>query len=155
MLKNRLTDILDKRAIGYEIIHHPVDFSALETAHDTHTAGQEFAKPVLLKTPGGPVMAVLQAPRMVDLDQFAAALDVPAVELMAESTLADLFPDCQVGAEPPFGHLYELPVYIDEALAAEEYITFNAGSHSEAVRIRYRDYEKIERPTRATFAVPR
>ncbi len=155
MLKNRLTDVLDKHAIGYEVIHHPPDYSALETAHDTHTAGQEFAKPVLLKTPTGPVMAVVQAPRMVDLDQFAAAVDAAEVELMAESTMADLFPDCQVGAEPPFGHLYGVPVYVDDALAAEEFITFNAGSHSEAIRIRYRDYERLEHPNHATFAVPR
>ncbi len=155
MLKNRLTDILDKKAIGYEVIHHRPDYSALETAHDTHTAGQEFAKAVMLKTSKGPVMAVLQAPRMVDVERFAEIVGADDVHLMTESAMAELFPDCQVGAEPPFGHLYGVPVYVDEPLAGEEFITFNAGSHDEAIRIRYADYERLEHPTHAEFSTPR
>ncbi len=155
MLKNRLTDVLDKKAIGYEVIHHRPDYSALETAQDTHTAGQEFAKAVLLSTPAGPVMAVLPAPCIVDVERFAKIVSADEVHLLPEGAMGDLFPDCQVGAEPPFGHLYGVPVYVDEGLAAEEYITFNAGSHDEAIRLRFRDYEGLEHPTRASFAIAR
>ena len=155
MLKNRLTDVLEKKAIPYEVIHHRPDYSALEAAEDTHTAGQEFAKAVMLTTSKGPVMAVVPAPRVVNVERLADIVDGEDVRLMSEKAMAKLFPDCQVGAEPPFGHLYGVPVYVDESLASEEFITFNAGSHEEAIRIRFRDYERLEHPRRAEFAAPR
>lgn len=152
MLTNRLTEVLDSRAIGYEIIHHEADYSAMRAAADTHTPGGEFAKAVVLETRRGPALAVLPAPKMVDFEKFAAAAGTDVVCLADEQTVASLFPDCEVGAEPPFGHLYGVPVYLDESLATEEYITFNAGSHDEAIRLRFRDYEEIEHPTHAAFA---
>jgi len=155
MLKNRLTDVLEKKSIAYEVIHHRPDYSALETAQDTHTAGHEFAKSVMLATADGPVMAVVPAPRVVNIERFARVVGSEDVHLLPEGSLAQLFPDCQLGAEPPFGHLYGLPVYVDESLACEEFITFNAGSHDEAIRIRYRDYERLEHPTHGHFATPR
>jgi Ala-tRNA(Pro) deacylase len=153
MLMNRLTKTLTDNAIGFEIIHHRQDYSALEAAEDTHTAGSEFAKCVVVDTEEGPALAVLPAPRMVDFARFSEVVG-GEVRLANENRIAELFPDCQVGAEPPFGHLYDLPVYVDEELAGEEYITFNAGSHDEAVRILYRDYERLEHPTHARFAAP-
>ena len=152
MLKNRLTDVLEAKAIGYEVIHHVADYSALETAHDTHTPGAEFAKAVVLYAPDGPVMAVLPAPSRVDIERFGEVLGTDEVRLANEASLRALFPDCQLGAEPPFGHLYGMRVYVDESLADEEYITFNAGSHDEAIRLRFTDYERLESPTRALFA---
>jgi len=153
MLKNRLTDVLNDKAIGYEVIHHQADYSAMEAAQDTHTPGKEFAKAVVIHTPAGPALAVLPAPRMVDFEKFAAVVGADEVRLATEDTLADLFPDCQTGAEPPFGHLYGMPVYVDEELVGEEYITFNAGSHDEAIRIRFADFEALEHPTHARFTV--
>jgi len=155
MPKNRLTEILNDAAIAYEVIHHNPDYSALEAAHDTHTPGAEFAKAVVLNTDDGPALAVLPAPRMVDLAAFAAIAGTEKVRLANENTIRELFPDCQVGAEPPFGRLYDMPVYLDEDLAGQEYITFNAGTHDEAIRIRYADYERLESPTHGCFARPR
>ena len=152
MLKNRLADVLSDKAIGYEIIHHEPDYSALETAEDTRTPGRGFAKSVVLNTPTGPALAVLAAPRMVDFEKFATVCGADEVRLANEDTIAELFPDCEVGAEPPFGHLYGVPVYVDEELADEEYITFNAGSHDEAIRIRFADFEALEHPTHARFS---
>ncbi len=154
MPKNRLTELLHARAIGFELIHHPPDYSALEAAHDTHTPGAEFAKAVLVKTEEGPVLAVLPAPRMVDFAKFSQVVGCDAC-LAEENAIAELFPDCQVGAEPPFGQLYGMPVYVDEELAQQEYITFNAGTHDEAMRIRFSDYEALEHPKHANFSVPR
>lgn len=155
MPKNRLTELLHDQAIGFELIHHPPDYSALEAAHDTHTPGSEFAKTVLINTDAGPVLAVLPAPRMVDFGKLAAVTGSREVRLAEENAIAELFPDCQVGAEPPFGKLYDMPVFVDEELATQEYITFNAGTHDEAMRIRFADYERLEHPTHASFAAPR
>ena len=154
MPKNRLTELLHDKAIGFELIHHPPDYSAMETAHDTHTPGAEFAKAVLVKTEDGPVLAVLPAPRMVDFAKLSEIVGSKA-RLAEENAIAELFPDCQVGAEPPFGQLYDMPVYVEEELAEQEYITFNAGTHDEAMRIRFADYEKLEHPKHARFAAPR
>lgn len=154
MLKNRMTQVLDDASIGYEVIHHRVDYSAMETAHDTHTPGREFAKTVVLATPEGHVMAVLPATSRVDLLRFARAVGAAEVRLATEDELADLFPDCQVGAEPPFGRLYGVPVFVDASLADQEHITFNAGTHDEAIRMRFADYEKLEQPRRAAFVAP-
>jgi Ala-tRNA(Pro) deacylase len=155
MLKNRLTDVLDGKAIGYELIHHVPDYSALETAHDTHTPGAEFAKTVVVETPRGPVMAVVPAPERLDLERFGKVLGTGDLHLADEAHLARLFPDCQLGAEPPFGHLYDMPVYVDESLARGEYITFNAGSHQEALRLRFADFEGLVRPRHAAISAGR
>jgi Ala-tRNA(Pro) deacylase len=152
MLRNRATDVLDEAEIGYEVIHHRADYSAMETAEDTHTPGRQFAKVVVLTTPEGYVMAVLPATKRVDLPLFARIAGTAEVGLAGEDALASLFPDCQTGAEPPFGRPYCVPVYVEESLAEQETITFNAGTHDEAIRMRYADYERLERPRRARFA---
>jgi Ala-tRNA(Pro) deacylase len=152
MLKNRLTEVLDDKDVRYELIHHRADYSALETAHDTHTPGREFAKSVVLTTSKGPYLAVLPAPLMVDVAGFAKVVGAEDVRLANEDTIAELFPDCDVGAEPPFGSLYGLRVVVDESLAGQEHITFNAGTHDEAIRMRFADFERLERPRRARVA---
>jgi Ala-tRNA(Pro) deacylase len=147
-------ELLHREAVGYELIHHEPDYTALEAANDTHTPGREFAKCVVIEAPVGPVLAVLPASRSVDLARFADLVGGSEVHLTEEGRIEALFPDCQVGAEPPFGRLYEMPVYVDEELARQEYITFNAGTHDESLRISFRDYERLERPTYAEFSVP-
>ena len=89
---------------------------------------------------------------MVDIKRFARVIGADDVRLADEETIKGLFPDCEVGAEPPFGHLYGMPVFVEQSLTSEEYITFNAGSHDEAIRIRFEDYEKLEHPVHAHFA---
>lgn len=143
---NRVISHLQDQGIDYEIIPHPLDYSAQRTAADTHTPGKAFAKPVILKIGADRyVMVVLPAPHKVDLakarEQFGEE-----VALASEQELGQLFPDCELGAEPPMGNLYELAVYVSPELAEDETITFNAGNHQEAIRMRYQDFERLVRP---------
>ncbi|MEX0884843.1 MAG: YbaK/EbsC family protein [Phycisphaeraceae bacterium] len=142
---NRLLPYLDQHDIEYELIHHRLDYSAQRAAADTHTPGRAFAKAVILDVGGQPVMAVVPAPEKIDLGKASQALGAE-VKLVDESTLARIFPDAEVGAEPPFGNLYDLPVYVSPHLVDDESITFNAGSHQQAVRMRWEDYERMVHP---------
>lgn len=142
----RLFRALEESAVQYEVLHHKRDFLAQETAHDTHTPGAAFAKSVVLTAGERSALAVIPAPDHVDLDKAADALGADEAELADEARMAMLFPDCEVGAEPALGNLYGLPVLVDPTLSENEYITFNAGSHEEAVRLRYRDYKRMARP---------
>lgn len=143
---NRLLAFLDEHHIPYELIHHRLDYTAQRTAADTHTRGRDFAKSVVLDLDGGFALAVVPAHRKID---FAKARDLlqTKVILASEEKIAELFPDCEIGAEPPLGNLYGLPVYVSPELADDEFITFNAGSHHEAVRMRYLDFEELVKPT--------
>ncbi len=149
----RLTH-LDEDGAEYEVIHHKTDYSALETAEDTRTPGWEFAKSVVLEIAGKNALAVLPAPARVDLAKLSEALGQGEVMLADEARMKELFPDCDVGAEPPFGTLYDLPVYVDPRLAEDEYITFNAGNHEEAIRMRYSDFARLVQPTVMALAAP-
>ncbi|MDJ0976749.1 MAG: YbaK/EbsC family protein [Planctomycetota bacterium] len=142
----RLFRALEESEIQYEVLHHKRDFIAQETAHDTHTPGAAFAKSVVLTTGERSALAVIPAPEHVDLDKAADALGATEAVLADEERMAELFPDCEVGAEPALGNLYGLPVLVDPALSENEFITFNAGTHEEAIRIRYDDYKRMARP---------
>ena len=143
----RLADLLEAEGVEYEVIHHKTDYTALQAAQDTETPGWEFAKTVVLEAGGESVLAVLPAPARIDREKLGAVVGKGVALLADESRMRELFPDCDVGAEPPFGTLYDLPVYVDTHLADDEYITFNAGTHEEAVRMRYSDFERLARPT--------
>ena len=145
MRTNRLLSYLDEAGVHYELIHHRLDYTAQRTAADTHTPGKEFAKPVILEMKRGHVMVVLPAPHKVDFTRAREHFG-DEVTLASEETIARLFADCEVGAESALGNLYDLPVYVSPALAKQQYITFNAGTHHEAVRMSYRDYEKLVKP---------
>ncbi len=142
LLTNRLTEYLDATGVAYEIVHHRLDFSAQHTAADTHTPGRAFAKPVVLKTARGFVLAVIPAHLKID---FGKAHDLlgPDTVLADEADIATLFPDCEVGAEPVIGHLYGLPVYLAPDFTEDAFITFNGGTHHEAIRMRYEDFAQL------------
>lgn len=142
----RLRSLLESGGVAYETIHHVPDYTAQETASHTHTKGREFAKPVVLRADDRYVMAVVPAHRRVNLDRAREAIGARKVRLATEEEIRELFPDSDVGAEPPFGNLYDLPVYASPELAEHERITFNAGSHEECVRMRWADYERLVRP---------
>ena len=142
---SKLLPFLDESGAPYELIHHRLDYTAQRTAADTHTTGRAFAKTVVLAVGEGHALAVLPAHRKVD---FAKARELlgEEVTLAAEEDVADLFPDCEVGAEPPFGNLYGLPTYVSPELAGHESVTFNAGTHHEVIRMRYDDYARLAQP---------
>lgn len=145
LLVNRTMSLLDAESVDYQILPHEPDYTAQETARHTHTSGWDFAKVVVIVTGDGYACVVLPAPRKLDPARAERHCRKP-VRLVAEDEMALLFPDCEVGAEPPFGNLYALPVYVSPELAAHERITFNAGTHRDAVRMRYRDFERLVRP---------
>ena len=151
-ISTRLHELLDASQIDYEIIHHRPDIRARTTAEDTHTPPGEFAKTVFVWVDGAYALAVLPATHSVSTARLARALGAEEVRLATEWEMEDLCPDVEVGAAPPFGNLWELPTYVSPALAADETITFNAGTHEDAVRMRFADFERLVEPRTVSMA---
>jgi len=150
----KLDEFLCSRQVAFETLSHPRTYTANYMAQCLHVPGREVAKTVLLRTSDGHVLCVLPATHIVDLDRVREILRDPGVELATESEIERLFPDCEVGAIPPFGSLYDIPTLVDEALARDENIFFEGCTHEEAIRMSYRDFEAIEHPPAAAFASP-
>ena len=142
----RLRKHLDENGVAYETIHHRADFTAQDAARDTHTPPAEFAKTVFLAIDGGFAIAVLPADDLVSEEKLRLALGASGVELATEDEIREICPDSELGAAHPFGNLYGLPVYVSPALEEDETITFNAGTHEDAVRIAYRDFKRLAEP---------
>jgi len=149
-LNPRLTDLLETRGVPYRSVSHTADATSQMTAAHTHTPGRQFAKTVIVRVDGEFAMAVLPAHLRVDLEKLRKWLNASEVRLATEEEMARLFPDCEIGAEPPFGNLYELPVYVSPLLSHER-ITFHGGSHEEAVEIRYEDFAALAKPSVIDF----
>jgi Ala-tRNA(Pro) deacylase len=147
-----LKAFLDSQGVRYVAITHSPAFTAQEVAASAHIPGRELAKTVMVKLDGRMAMAVLPASSSVDFDRLKAAAGAEKVVLASEAEFQDLFPECEVGAMPPFGNLYDLPVFAEESLRAGQEIAFNAGSHKELVRLAYADFETLVKPTVARFA---
>lgn len=147
----KLKEFLDKERVKYVSIKHSPAYTAQEVAQSAHVPGKDVAKTVMVKVDGKMAMAVLPASSKVDLERLKKAAGAGKVELANESEFKGLFPDCEVGGMPPFGHLYGMAVYCSPELAEDEQIAFNAGSHTELIRLAYRDFERLEKPKIATF----
>ena len=145
-LSERLQRFLDQQGVRYEAIGHTTDFTAQHTAADTHTPGREFAKTVVVRIDGEPAFAVLPAHHRVDLDRLRDSLGAVEVELCSEHDMEQICPDCDTGAVPPFGNLYDVPVFLSPAMADDDQITFNGGNHETAVRMALRDFERLVHP---------
>ncbi|HPX56001.1 MAG TPA: YbaK/EbsC family protein [Syntrophales bacterium] len=148
----KLREFLDNQGIKYVTIRHSTAYTAQEIAESAHLPGKEMAKTVMVKIDGKMAMIVLPATRHVDFDLLKAVVSSKNVVLADESEFKDRFPDCEIGAMPPFGNLYDMDVYVEKSLADDEYICFNAGSHTELFRLAYRDYERLVNPRPARFA---
>lgn len=142
----RLKEFLDKNDIRYVLISHSRAFTAAATAAITHIPGKEIAKTVMVKIDGELAMAVVPGSRHLDLQALEEELDARRAILVSEEEFKDIFPDCEVGAMPPFGTLYGLSVYVDAKLTEDPEIAFNAGSHRELMRLQFADYERLEHP---------
>lgn len=145
-IAKRLKQFLDDQSVSYDVIHHKRDYTAQETAAHTHTPGPEFAKTVFVEVDGEVAMAVLPAHHKVDMSKLRQELNAKELLLTSEDRIRELCPDCDVGAAPPFGNLYGLPVYLSRSLENDESITFNAGDHEEAIRLRLSDYLRLVQP---------
>ena len=142
----RLKEYLDKNDVKYIVISHSRAFTAAAIAAITHIKGKEIAKTVMVKLDARLAMVVVPGSRNIDLNALKSETAAKAATIVPEPEFSDAFPDCEVGAMPPFGSLYELPVYVDEVLTHDEEIAFNAGSHRELVRMSYKDYERLAKP---------
>ena len=137
---------LDFQGISYQIIAHARDFSAQRTAHDTFTPGRSFAKTVIIWIDNYYAMAVIGADRVIDFSMLKDELGVWDAGMATEAEVARLFPDCEPGAEPPFGAIYGMPVLVSRELAKEEVITFNGGTHEDCIRMPYADFARVAEP---------
>lgn len=150
MLKELRTYLHDHK-VKYRVVTHSPAYTSQELAARQHVPGKQLAKVVMVKVGGESIMAVLPASHRIDVSRLEAAIGKP-VHLESVDEFAPLFPGCETGAEPPFGPLFGLEVWVDSALAENEEIVFNAGTFREAVHMRYDDYIRLVQPHVATFA---
>ncbi len=148
----RLEDFLKRNNAHYHSMMHPEAYTAQEIAAAMHIKGRELAKSVIVKADGRFVMAVVPATWRVNFERLKEVLHNEDLKLASEREFGVLFPDCEPGAEPPFGNLYNIETVVDRSLSEDEHIFFNAGNHYEAVEMKYSEYEKLARPKIAEFA---
>jgi Ala-tRNA(Pro) deacylase len=148
----RLQDFLDSHHLKYVTIRHSPAYTAQEIAASAHIPGKQLAKTVIMKLDGKPAMAVLPASDKVNFERLKEAAGANTVELAREQELQDLFPECEVGAMPPFGNLYGMEVWVAERLAEDEEIAFNAGDHTELIRMAYQDFARLVKPKVGQFS---
>lgn len=142
----KLQEYLDSHHVRYVSIKHSPAFTAQELAASAHIPGEDVAKTVVVKMDGKMALVVLPAPNMIRMNHLKEHTGSEEVALASEQEFKDRFPDCEVGAMPPFGNLYEMDTYVEEELAKDHQIAFNAGSHTELIRMAYQDFERLVQP---------
>ena len=153
MPTKKLKEFLDSNKVKYISIQHSSAYTAQEVAAIAHIPGKDVAKTVIIKIDGKMAMAVLPASYKVSFDHLKDALGMKEVRLAYEQEFMDKFPDCEVGAMPPFGNIYGMDVFVADSLAEEEEIAFNACSHTELIKMKFSDFEKLVKPKRIKFSV--
>jgi Ala-tRNA(Pro) deacylase len=151
-ISSKLKKFLDEHHIRYVSIVHSRAYTAQEVAASVHVKGRDLAKAIVVKADGQNVMCVLPASHRIDFDKLSRVLGAKEVRLATEAEFKDLFPECEVGAMPPFGNLHGLNVVSDASLAEDEEIVFDAGTHTEVIRMAYADYARLVSPQIASFA---
>ena len=154
MPRKKLKEFLDSNKVKYISIQHSSAYTAQEIAAIAHIPGKDVAKTVIIKIDGKMAMAVLPASYKVSFDHLKDALGMKEVRLAYEQEFMDKFPDCEVGAMPPFGNIYGMDVFVADSLAQDEEIAFNACSHTELIKMKFADFEKLVKPKRIKFSVP-
>jgi Ala-tRNA(Pro) deacylase len=150
-LKKR-KELLDDNGIKYVTFQHSPAYTAQEIAQSAHISGKNLAKIVMLKVDDRMAMAVVPASHQVNLESLKDAANAHKVELASEQEFKGMFPECEAGAMPPFGNLYGMKVFVSVALAEDEAIAFNAGTHTELVGLAYRDFERLVKPRVGNFS---
>jgi Ala-tRNA(Pro) deacylase len=148
----KLKEFLDGEKVKYVAIQHSAAYTAQEIAASAHVRGKDLAKTVMVTLDGKLAMAVVPASRKVGFDLLREAAGANSVQLASEQAFRDMFPGCEVGAMPPFGNLYGMDVYVSRLLAEDEEIAFNAGSHTELIRLGYQDFQRLVKPKAARIA---
>jgi Ala-tRNA(Pro) deacylase len=150
-VSTRLKSLLEENHVPFTSMAHTTAYTAQGAAATMKISGKDLAKTVVLRAGDFTVLAVLPAAHHASLEKLGNLLGKP-VRLATEQEFGELFPDCELGAMPPFGELYGLPIYVDESLAADEEIVFNAGTHHDAIRLRYADFARLAKPVVCSFA---
>ena len=148
----KVLDFLDEKSADYEVTQHRPTFTAQQMAAEEHVPGMYVAKPVVVRADSKYYLCVLPACCKIDMDALKAQLGAGRVELAEESEMAELFPDCELGAEPPVLRLYGLETIIDQSLEEDEDIVFQAGTHEEAVKMDMAEYRRLAEPRVLRFA---
>jgi len=148
---SKIKDFLDSQNIKYVTIKHSPAFTAQEVAASSHISGKELAKTVIVKINDEMAMFVLPSFFQIDFDLLKNVTGANTVKLAAENEFKDMFPGCEIGSMPPFGNLYDMEVYVAESLTGEKEIAFNAGSHTELIKMAYKDFERVVKPKVMAF----
>lgn len=149
----RIKALLDEKGIKYSITSHPKAYTAQRIAAHAHISGKNFIKTIVIKVDGKLALAVLPANDRIGFSEFAKSLQAKKVELASEAEFRDRFPDCETGAMPPFGNLYDMETYIASDLDQSEEISFNACNHIDVLTMQYRDYLKLVKPKVVPFEI--
>jgi Ala-tRNA(Pro) deacylase len=149
-----ITNYLNRAGVSYDVIEHPLAYTAQEEAAVSHVPGPEWAKAVVCIADEKPVLAVLPAHYHLDMRELRNTLGAKHVRLASEAEIEPLYEDCEVGAMPPLGPLYGQRVLVDRSLTSRPSVVFNAGSHRDAIRMNYKEFDTLVRPVVATFAAP-
>ncbi len=151
MAAKLLKEFLDRRGVKYISIQHSPAFTAQEIAELSHVSGRDFAKTVIVKIDGALAMVVLPATRRLVMLDLCELLEKPHVRLATEDEFRSAFPDCELGAMPPFGYLYGMTTYVAGSLTEEQEIAFNAGTHREVIKMRFEDFAALVKPVLLDF----
>ena len=146
-----LKKFLDREKVKYVSIVHSTAYTAQEVAASAHITGKELAKTVIVELDGKMAMAVLPANRKIVLQDLREVTGCDEVKFASEEEFREKFPDCETGAMPPFGNLYGMDVYAAAGLADNDEIAFNAGSHTEVIKMAYQDFERLVKPNVMSF----
>jgi Ala-tRNA(Pro) deacylase len=146
-----LQSYLDEMGVHYRASKHEDAFTAQDLAAAEHIPGRKVIKPVVVRADGEFVMCALPASYKIDLGELRQQLQCEEVQLADENALQEIFGDCELGAAPPIGRLYGLPTLMDESLFADDRVTFQAGTHCDAVTMTLADYRRVAQPEVAYF----
>jgi Uncharacterized conserved protein len=148
----KIKELLEKEKINYQVMEHDLAFTAMEIAQKQHVPGHQMIKSVIVGTDGKWVMCVLPATHKIDFDKLKKALQVKEAGLANEAKVAGLFPGFEIGAMPPFGQMAGLKVYLDKSLEENETVAFNAGTHTDVLKIKLKDYIRLTTPSVVDFS---
>ena len=152
-IARRLKEYLEENRVPYTHCTHRLAYTAQEVAAAQHVPGREMAKTIVVKADDRFMLVILPAVLKIDMKALREELPFKHVDLASEKEFAALFPDSEIGAMVPFGNLYELSVYVDQSLSADEEIVFNAGTHVDTIKMKYRDFERLVQPKKINAGI--
>ena len=152
-ISQKIKSYLEKEQVSYEVLEHPLAYTAMEIAGSQHVPGREVIKAVIIKSNGQFIMCILPAIHYLDLEKIKSFTGIDDIKLASEGDIAKLFPEYEVGAEPPFGHLYGLKLIMDQILQEDDEVVFNAGTHTDMIRMKLADFIRLAKPIIADIGV--